>query len=267
MLIAAELLRRVDFDCTLRFVLFTGEEQGLIGSGAYAAAISGAGDDVRGVLNLDMIGYNSEDEPAPALDLHVYSDVSGSLGIAETFSQVVATYELDLQPEILVDNNLGRFSDNRSFWDHGYPAILAIEDADDFSRYWHTVTDTVETLNPDYFTEFVRASVGTFAHLGCRSMGSLAGTVAASDTGAPVPAAVTAFVYKSVYEASAGIDGQYALDLPPYTYTVSASRPGYFPATITDVVVLMDSTVVQHFLLEPWPIQMYVPLLIKASGG
>jgi hypothetical protein len=266
-LIAADLLRRIDFDCTLRFVLFTGEEQGLIGSGAYAADIAYAGDDVRGVLNLDMIGYNSAEEPDPTLDLHVNSSVAGSLGIAEDFSQVVAAYELDLKPEILVDNNLGNFSDNRSFWDHGYPAILAIEDADDFSKYWHTVSDTVETLDPDYFTEFVRAGVGTFAHLGCRSMGSLAGTVTASDTGAPVAAMVTAFVSKSVYETSAGVDGQYALDLPVYTYTVRASRPGYFPATITEVVALTDATVVQHFLLEPWPVRMFVPLLIKGPGS
>ena len=60
---AAEILTPYHFDATLRFILFTGEEQGLYGSAAYAQMVQN--EDVRGVLNMDMIGRN-EEVPAPA---------------------------------------------------------------------------------------------------------------------------------------------------------------------------------------------------------
>jgi hypothetical protein len=262
-LVAADLLRRIDFDCTLRFVLFTGEEQWLLGSSAYVADIAEAGDDVRGALNLDMIAYNSDAEPI--VDLHARSTVSGSLEIAETFSQVVAEYDLDLTPHILVDDYLGNFSDNRSFWDYGYPAVLAIEDLDDFSPHWHLISDTVDTLDPQYFTQFVRAGVGTFAHLGCRSMGSLSGTVRSLDPDGLLPAEVTAFALGGIYTTNAGVDGHYTVDLPVYTFSVQASLPGFYPATVTDVIIRADEIVVRDFILEPWPFRSFMPILLKHS--
>ena len=59
-LIAADILSQYSFDCTIRYALFTGEEQGLVGSYYYAQDASNNGDDIEGVLNLDMIAYNSD---------------------------------------------------------------------------------------------------------------------------------------------------------------------------------------------------------------
>ena len=47
----------VVFRHTLRLCLFTGEEQGLVGSRALAARYAEAGEDVIGMFNTDMIGY------------------------------------------------------------------------------------------------------------------------------------------------------------------------------------------------------------------
>jgi hypothetical protein len=210
-----------------------------------------------------MIAYNSDAEPI--VDLHARSTVSGSLEIAETFSQVVAEYDLDLAPHILVDDYLGNFSDNRSFWDYGYPAVLAIEDLDDFSPHWHLISDTVDTLDPQYFTQFVRAGVGTFAHLGCRSMGSLSGTVRSLDPDGLLPAEVTAFALGGIYTTNAGVDGHYTVDLPVYTFSVQASLPGFYPATVTDVIIRADEIVVRDFILEPWPFRSFMPILLKHS--
>jgi len=164
-LIAAEILSQYDFDCTLRYVLFTGEEQGLYGSHYYALDAYNSGDNIEAVLNLDMIAYNSDS--LPRLDLHTRLKNGADLAIANLFSDVVTAYQLNLEPQIFQDG-MG-YSDHDSFWDYGFPAILAIEDDDDFTPYYHTINDTLATLNLTYFRDFVKASLGTLAHMGCLS--------------------------------------------------------------------------------------------------
>jgi hypothetical protein len=57
-------------------------------------------------------------------------------------------------------------SDHSSFWDRGFAAIFAIEDDwNDFNPYYHTANDQLSHLNLSYFSAFVKASVGTAAHL------------------------------------------------------------------------------------------------------
>jgi hypothetical protein len=265
-LVAADLLNQLDLDCSIRFALFTGEEQWLRGSSAYATEIAAAGDDVRGVLNLDMIAYNSDADPS--VDLHTRSAIPGSLLIAETFSQVVAAYGLDLAPEVLVDDLLGDYSDNKAFWDQGYAAILAIEDADDFNPYYHTVNDRLETLDLDYFTALVRAGVGTLAHLGClASTGQLTGTVSDLDTGAPLAATVAAVAPGHVYSTTTDAGGYYTLALPVYVFAVQVwpEQVDYHPALVTGVAVLTNTTTVQNFVLKAWPHRFFAPLLLKQS--
>lgn len=167
-LVAADLLRRFQFDRTIRFVLFTGEEQGLYGSERYASLVAGAGEDVVAVFNLDMVAWDSGGGPT----LRIHTRSSGSAGyagdqaIATTFTNVVGTYGLgvSLSPIITADNEWA--SDHSSFWDAGYPAVLAIEDDyNDFHAYYHTTNDTLARLNLPYFTAFTKASIGTVAHL------------------------------------------------------------------------------------------------------
>jgi hypothetical protein len=57
-------------------------------------------------------------------------------------------------------------SDHASFWGQGYPAVLIIEDYNgDFNPNLHKTTDRIGVLNMPYFTSFVKASLGTVAHL------------------------------------------------------------------------------------------------------
>ena len=168
-LIAADLLSQYEWDCTLRFALWTGEEQGLLGSKAYAAAIPPA-DNIRGVLNLDMIAYNGS--APPEIDLHARSALPESLTMAQMLADVVAAYALPLETEILIDNWLGNYSDNKSFWDQNIPAILTIEDYDDFNPYYHTPNDQIEQIDLTFLTANVKAAVATFAHMsGCLTPG------------------------------------------------------------------------------------------------
>jgi len=160
-IIAADILHQYRFACTIRYILFTGEEQGMFGSEAYAANIFNHGDNVEAVINLDMIGFNSDDDLI--IGFHTRPDNAGDLAIANAFIDVIHAFSINLEPEIVPDNN--QFSDHASFWDFGYSAVLSIEDFDDFTPDYHKTTDTISTLDFSYLTSFIQAAVGTTAHL------------------------------------------------------------------------------------------------------
>jgi hypothetical protein len=165
-LLAAEILTHYNFDATLRFVLFTGEEQGLHGSAAYANMVQA--EDIRGVLNMDMIAWDNSG--GPDMDIHSRSTVPGNTALATLYADVVSAYELPLTP-VIYGNGTGA-SDHASFWTWNIPAILAIENytADtgaprDFNAYYHTVSDRVQYFNNNYFRAMTQASLATFAHM------------------------------------------------------------------------------------------------------
>jgi len=161
-LLAADILSEYRFERTLRFVFFTGEEEGLLGSNQYAAKVHGEGENIVAVCNLDMISWDNAD--GPVLRLHTRYGSADDLEIAEVFTNVVSTYTLSLEPVISPDSDSA--SDHASFWVQGYPAILAIEDDRyDFNPYYHSFNDRLSHLNLAYFGNFVKAAVGTAAHL------------------------------------------------------------------------------------------------------
>jgi len=241
-LIAADILSQYDFGCTLRYLLVTGEEQGLYGSYYYAQDAYNNGDDIEGVLNLDMIAYDSD--ASPIIELHTRPSNAGDLAIANLFADVVSAYTLDLAPQIVQDGN--QQSDHASFWDFGYSAILGIEDFQDFTPYYHTTNDKLNTLNIPYFTEFVKASVGAFAHMGCLlPTGHLEGAVSDATTGDPVSDATVQATggYSTVTDASSN----YALTLVDGSYDMTVSKYGYVDDTATGVIVTAGNITTQNF--------------------
>jgi hypothetical protein len=243
-LVAAEILAQYRWGSTLRFALWTGEEQGLLGSQAYAARAYSRGERILGVLNLDMIGYNTVGTD-PGIDLHARSSIPASLELAQLFQDVVSVYDLDLQPEITADGTGA--SDHASFWQYGYAAILGIEDMGDFNPRYHTVNDRLEHLDLAYMTSFVRAAVGTFAHM-CDCLlpvatGVLAGQVRAEDGSAPIGEAQIDVRdgQGAPFPAVADADGYYSRTLTVGQYSLTASAFGYLPATAQNILVMTDT--------------------------
>lgn len=156
---AARALREHDFESTIRFVCFSREEQGLIGSHFYVRMISAQGDSVAGALNFDMIGY--VDQHPEDVDI-VYD--SNSAGLANAFSQTANLYVPSLDCKLAYGPNT-RWSDHASFWDEGYPAFCGIEDSPLHNPYYHRTTDRVNTLDFDFYGDVVRAAVATIAEM------------------------------------------------------------------------------------------------------
>jgi uncharacterized repeat protein (TIGR01451 family) len=158
---AARVLSPYRFKHTLRFVTFAAEEQGLIGSYHYALEARSAGTDIGGVINHDMISwdYNSDD----VMEIHVgIRNDSQALGTA--LLNAMSTYSISLVPQTVTSSATTR-SDHASFWNQGYPALLAIEDFQDFNPYYHSTDDTLDKLDLSYAEEFVQTTVATLAEL------------------------------------------------------------------------------------------------------
>ena len=246
----ADILSQHNFGCTLRYALFTGEEQGYYGSWAYAQSAYQSGEDIEGVLNLDMLAYNSLGS-SPILELHTRPNSAEDLAIAELFDDSVWAYSLDLEPEIYTDGE--SFSDHSSFWNHGFPAIMAIEDWSDHTPFYHNTGDQLETLNLAYYTEFTKAALATFAHMGCLLEGQLEGTIRNSATQVPLPDALVQARSGggTTYSTTSHADGSYQLPLPPGTYTITFSATDYRTETVENIQIILDQNTPLDRSLQP----------------
>jgi uncharacterized repeat protein (TIGR01451 family) len=158
---AARVLSPYRFKHTLRFVTFAAEEQGLIGSYYYAAEARSAGTDIGGVINLDMIAWDSNGDDV--MDIHVGTR-GDSQALGTVFLNAMTIYGISLVPQYIT-SGATTFSDHARFWDQGYPAMLAIEDLQDFNAYYHSTSDTLDKLDLLYAEEFVQTTVATLAEL------------------------------------------------------------------------------------------------------
>jgi hypothetical protein len=156
---AARVLAAGDFERTIIFIAFSGEEQGLVGSEAFAAWARSRDWDVVAMVNLDMIGYLADE-----MDLDLISR-NEDRDLVDFVGAVVPLYVPDLP---VVDGYLtSGSSDHASFWAQGYPAVFFFEDSDRPSPYIHTSRDVIGvSLNSfEFMTRCVQAATATVATL------------------------------------------------------------------------------------------------------
>lgn len=156
---AARILNTFPLDFTVRFIAFSAEEQGLIGSLSYVQIKLSPEEEIIGVVNLDMIAY-ADQMPE---DLDVIGN-SNSSWLVDRVVAMTATY--GPAPGKKIINPSFVYSDHASFWDRGISAICAIEDADVPNPYYHRTTDTVDTLNFEFFQSSTRGGLVALADLG-----------------------------------------------------------------------------------------------------
>jgi Zn-dependent M28 family amino/carboxypeptidase len=158
----ARVLKNYNFERTIMFACFAGEEQGLVGSEAYVTDIYNGGMNVVGCYNLDMIAYSGTDPAPPNFMIYTNND---SLPIANRLHDAaVYYYPTDLEP--FVYNYALGASDHASFWQYGYRAIMGIEDevwGSDFNPYYHSVNDLVSNCDLEYATHCAQVSLAAVA--------------------------------------------------------------------------------------------------------
>lgn len=147
---------------TLRFVCFGGEEFGMFGSYRYVSDATGLRDSILAVMNLDMVGYDGNDDGVVELNSNI--DDPLSVAAAEVAEDVVWVYDVNLSPRHRVADAKPN-SDHGRFWERGFTAFMLNEDRDDFNPYYHSTNDRLKEMNLGYTTENVRATVGWMAHM------------------------------------------------------------------------------------------------------
>ncbi len=146
------------FARTVRFVLFAGEEQGLVGSRDYARRARARGDDIRGVWNMDMVGYVGA---GPDDSFTYYNDDSAWMFSDAARAQRLYVPELSLGGE---NNPFRANSDHYSFWHEGYAAALLAEDERNGAYpYSHKTTDTMDHLSTAYIAMNARLAAAAVA--------------------------------------------------------------------------------------------------------
>jgi hypothetical protein len=175
---AARILGQYRFDATVRFIAFSGEEQWMVGSLAYARAARLSGENIVAAINLDMILHPGFDnaEPDPDHDLDIETDPNSSW-LAEYLCQQYAQYS-SIAYEVQVDQTAA--SDNWAFWQWGYNAV-AVSESTAWEAWggsndtYHQPTDTMD--HPDFDWEFGRQAIrGAVA-----ALAGLAGVVPIGD--------------------------------------------------------------------------------------
>ena len=157
---AARVLSQYSFPYTLIFALWDEEEQGLVGATYYATQARNANDSILGVINMDMIAYDTNNDGKA--EIHNRA-VANSVELYQKMVEVNSTYGINLS---IINKNPGStYSDHAAFWSKNYGAILLIEDNNDFNAYYHTVNDLVQYFNVPYFVKSAKLAIGTFITL------------------------------------------------------------------------------------------------------
>lgn len=150
----ANIISDYVFNSTIKFVLFSGEEQGLLGSRDYVEKIQEENINLVGVLNLDGVGYASTSESGSKIRHYANPEASWmqeiSRNIAEKYYEYIGLEILSL-PHV-------SFSDHQSFVEKGYTASYFLENT--LNPFYHTSEDKSENMNFTYLSKICKLSMG-----------------------------------------------------------------------------------------------------------
>lgn len=151
----------------LRLVAFGTEEPPYfdtpqMGSVFHARALKAEGRAVLGMASLEMLGYYDDargSQRYPRVISWFYPDVADFVGVVGTWgnsSAFLRRFAAGLRPPAgtrVIASRLPRLvpeinlSDNASYWDQGFPAVMVTDTSFMRYRHYHTMQDTPEKLD------------------------------------------------------------------------------------------------------------------------
>jgi hypothetical protein len=184
----ARLLRPLEPRRTVRFLAFPCEEPphfslGEMGSQVYARQCRVRNDRIVGMLCLEMVGFYSCERGSQQIPDEIPRLLRWAFPKRGNFLAAVGNlrswklawafrrgfkrgtrfplYSVVL-PEVV---RAIRLSDNSSFWDQGYPALMLTDTSFLRNPHYHQASDTPETLDYDRMALVTRGVAGAVAHL------------------------------------------------------------------------------------------------------
>ena len=163
-MLAAQLLSERPTACTVKYVCFAGEEQGLVGSNIWVQAQATAGAEFAGALNFDMLGWWTA---GVHRELEVEVDPA-SQWLGDAVINAAGLYVPGMTCLLHVDAGAW-WGDHASFWGSGYCAVNHEESWDwgdpDFNPNYHSTDDELQNLDIDFTVENIRIAVAAAAML------------------------------------------------------------------------------------------------------
>ncbi len=133
---AHQLVAGGPYENTIRFVFFSAEEFGLVGSGYAATQSQNQGEQIVAMINLDMLAYKAASD-------------TRDVDFATNNTNAALTTQCRSIGQLYVPNwasSTGVLtagtSDHQSYFSHGFPAVFPFEDMTQYSPYIHTANDT-----------------------------------------------------------------------------------------------------------------------------
>jgi hypothetical protein len=159
----------IEFDATLVFIAFAGEEQGLVGAKLHAQKAAAEGWTIDGVLNNDIVGgVQGGDGTVDSASVRVFSEGpedSRSRQLARAIRRQAARYVPGHQVRLVARHDrFGRGGDHTAFNQHGFPGVRFSESKENFARQ-HVAEDTFEGVSPAYLAKNARVNAAALAVL------------------------------------------------------------------------------------------------------
>ena len=160
LLTIAEAMSKFKFKHTIRFVAFSGEEQGLLGSNEYVKEAYERGDKIIIEFNADMIGHAESEEGKKRFRIYATEDADWIVRRIEEINNITINFHL-------IKGNISRRyggSDYYSFAKYGYESIAFFEY--EWNPKMHQPADNFSNVNLDYLLNTTRLIAGIIAFLG-----------------------------------------------------------------------------------------------------
>ncbi len=163
----------------LKLIFFTLEEPPLfrskfMGSYVYASEAKARGENISAMVCLEMVGYYNDNKggqtfPLPFMSamypstpnfIAVVGNLSSRNLVQRVKHSINKSSEIPVETLSTVSFVPGvDFSDHRSFWKMGYPAVMITDTAFYRNPNYHSVKDTIDTLNFDKMSSLLAGLV------------------------------------------------------------------------------------------------------------
>jgi aminopeptidase YwaD len=163
-LAAAYILRNFEFNRTVEFVLFSGEEIGLLGSRAYVEELYENDTELLVEFNADMIGYAETKTGGRNVSI---SSTSDALWMVDKIRYVNQNsgINFNIRSSWSIEPYRARGgSDFYDFCQYGYE-VIAFWQSEWNRDYFHTPEDTIENMNISYYVNMTKLIIGSLAYM------------------------------------------------------------------------------------------------------
>lgn len=155
----ANMMKSYTFNATVKFIIFTGEEIGLLGSSDNARRAFESNQEIIGVLSLDKIAYATTKTEGNIIRHHSGEEsdwmISISKQIANKYSPLIGLDVLGLP--------FDASSDHCAFVNYGFFGSNLVEHA--LNPFYHTSEDTIHHINSTYLKKVTRLALGIVTKL------------------------------------------------------------------------------------------------------